>query len=134
QKLWPDHCVAGSPGAALDPALPDERLTMVLRKGTRAAVDSYSGFRENPDERGRRLSTGLGAWLRARGVERITVVGLALDYCVQATAVDGRDEGFETIVARDLTRPVADPAPTLERLRQSGVRLVECGDTVRNTK
>ncbi len=134
QMLWPDHCVAGSAGAALDPALPDERITLILRKGTRVAVDSYSAFRENPDERGRRMSTGLGAWLRDRGVERVHVVGLALDYCVQATALDAREEGFETIVVRDLTRSVGAPDPALALLADSGVRLVESRDLVRDTK
>jgi nicotinamidase/pyrazinamidase len=105
--LWPDHCVAGTPGAALHPALPDSAVTLIIRKGTRREVDSYSGFQENPDARGHRLSTGLGAWLRARGIERVFVVGLARDYCVRATALDAAAEGLESWVLDDLTRAVA---------------------------
>jgi nicotinamidase/pyrazinamidase len=107
QVLWPDHCVAGSPGAALHPALPDAAVTLLLRKGTRRDVDSYSGFRENPGPDGTRLPTGLGPWLRARGIERVFVVGLARDFCVRATALDAAADGFETVVVDDLTRAVA---------------------------
>ncbi len=106
QELWPDHCVAGSRGAALHPALPDAAITLVLRKGTRREVDSYSAFRENVGPDGRRPSTGLGAWLAARGVRRAFVCGLARDFCVRATAVDGAAEGLEVVVLDDLTRAV----------------------------
>jgi nicotinamidase/pyrazinamidase len=106
QVLWPDHCVAGSPGAALHPALPDHRITLILRKGTRREADSYSAFQEQPGPGGRRVSTGLGAWLRAREIERCFVVGLATDYCVSATAIDAAAEGFEVIVIAELTRAV----------------------------
>jgi nicotinamidase/pyrazinamidase len=109
QELWPDHCLAGSPGAALHAALPDAAVTLVLRKGTRAEVDSYSAFRENRGPDGKRVATGLGAWLRARGIARVVVVGLARDYCVKATALDAAGEGFETWVLDDLTRAV-DPS------------------------
>src|SRR6478672_620544 len=71
QHLWPEHAVQGSPGAALHDALPDHRVTLILRKGTRPGVDSYSAFRENADASGHRSSTGLGAWLKARGIERV---------------------------------------------------------------
>jgi nicotinamidase/pyrazinamidase len=106
QALWPDHCVAGSKGARLHPAIPDARLTLVLRKGTRRDVDSYSAFQEEPDESGARASTGLGAWLRARGIRRVFVAGLARDVCVSATALDAAAEGFESIVLDDVTRAV----------------------------
>jgi len=107
QTLWPDHCVAGTPGAALHAGLPDTVLSLILRKGTRAEVDSYSGFFENVGANGNRASTGLGPWLRARGIGRVFIVGLARDYCVRATALDAVAEGFETIVVDDLTRAVA---------------------------
>jgi nicotinamidase/pyrazinamidase len=106
QVLWPDHCVAGTKGAALVPELPDERLSLILRKGTRRGVDSYSAFREDVDGSGVRRTTGLGAWLRARGIATIFVVGLARDYCVRASAVDAAAEGFEVVVLDDLTRAV----------------------------
>jgi nicotinamidase/pyrazinamidase len=106
QELWPDHCVAGTRGAALHPGLPDAALTLLLRKGTRREVDSYSAFRENVGPDGGRPTTGLGAWLRARGVSRVFVCGLARDFCVRATAVDAAAEGFEVVVLDDLTRAV----------------------------
>ncbi|HUL60226.1 MAG TPA: nicotinamidase [Anaeromyxobacteraceae bacterium] len=106
QELWPDHCVQGSHGAALHPALPDAALTLVLRKGTRREVDSYSAFRENVGPDGRRPTTGLGAWLSARGVRRVFLCGLARDFCVRASAVDAAAEGFEAVVLDDLTRAV----------------------------
>jgi len=106
QELWPDHCLRRSPGAALHPALPDEVVTLVLRKGTRQEVDSYSAFRENVGPDGQRPTTGLGAWLKARGVRRVYLCGLARDFCVRFSAVDAAAEGFEAIVLDDLTRPV----------------------------
>jgi nicotinamidase/pyrazinamidase len=106
QELWPDHCVQGSPGAAIHPGFPDRWVTLVLRKGTRVEVDSYSAFRENTGPDGRRPTTGLGAWLTARGVRRVFVAGLARDFCVRATAVDATAEGLEAVVLDDLTRAV----------------------------
>jgi nicotinamidase/pyrazinamidase len=127
QELWPDHCVAGSAGAALHPALPDAAITLVLRKGTRREVDSYSAFRENVGPDGRRPSTGLGAWLAARGVRRVFVCGLARDFCVRATAIDAAAEGFEVVVLDDLTRAVfpGRRAEVDALLGRAGVRLAE---------
>src|SRR5437588_9162917 len=85
QMLWPDHCVAGTPGAALHPALPQALVTSIIRKGSRRMVDSYSAFRENVGPDGTRLPTGLGGYLRERGVTRLFVCGLARDYCVRAS-------------------------------------------------
>ena len=126
QMLWPDHCVQGSPGAQLHAALPDEHLTLILRKGTRPDVDSYSGFRENAGPDGTRPTTGLAAWLNARGVRRVFVVGLARDYCVKLTALDAAQAGFETFVIDDLTRAV-DPSragAVDEALREGGVERI----------
>jgi len=125
QELWPDHCVRGSKGAALHPALPDTAVTLVLRKGTRQAVDSYSAFRENVGPDGARPSTGLGAWLKARGVTRVLVCGLARDFCVRASAVDAAAEGFDVVVLDDLTRAVfpAQAAATDAAFRAAGVTL-----------
>jgi nicotinamidase/pyrazinamidase len=108
QRLWPDHCVAGTPGAALHPALPDELITLILRKGTRKDVDSYSAFRENRGPDGTRPRTGLAAWLEERGLKRLFLCGLARDVCVADTAVDATALGFAVYVIDDLTRAV-DP-------------------------
>jgi nicotinamidase/pyrazinamidase len=125
QELWPDHCVRGSAGAALHPALPDEAVTLLLRKGTRREVDSYSAFRENVGPDGERPTTGLGAWLKARGVARLFVCGLARDFCVRASAVDAAAEGLEVVLLDDLTRAVFPEraAETDAALRAAGVRV-----------
>lgn len=101
---WPPHCLAGSRGAALHPALPDALVTSIIRKGTDVDVDSYSGF---ADDAGK--ATGLAGYLRERGIERVYVCGLARDFCVRATAIDGARAGFAVAVVDDLTRAV-DPA------------------------
>jgi nicotinamidase/pyrazinamidase len=100
---WPPHCLAGSRGAEVDAALPDELVTLKLRKGTGKNVDSYSGFRDDAG-----LATGLSGYLRERGIERLFVCGLARDFCVRATAIDGAREGFAVRLVDDLTRAV-DP-------------------------
>ena len=94
QTLWPDHCVQGTPGAALHPLLSTERAELVIRKGFRPEIDSYSAFFEND----RRTPTGLAGYLRERGLKKIFLVGLATDYCVHYSAVDARRLGFDTIV------------------------------------
>jgi nicotinamidase/pyrazinamidase len=130
QELWPDHCVQGTAGAALHPALPDPPLSLVLRKGTRREVDSYSTFRENVGPDGRRPTTGLGAWLRARGVRRVFLCGLARDFCVRVSSVDARAEDLEVVVLDDLTRPVFPDrrAETDAELAAAGVRLARSAD------
>lgn len=133
QELWPDHCVRGSRGAALHPTVPDAALSLVLRKGTRRDVDSYSAFRENVGPDGRRPTTGLGAWLSARGVRRVFLAGLARDFCVRVSAVDSAAEGFEVVVLDDLTRPVFPDrrGETDEAFRAAGVRLASAADLER---
>jgi len=124
QTLWPDHCLQGSPGARLHPALPDETIALVVRKGMHREVDSYSGFRENVGPGGARPPTGLAGWLRERGVRRLFVCGLARDFCVRWTAVDGREAGFDVVLLDDLTRAVAPDAqaPVDRELADAGVR------------
>ncbi len=102
QVLWPDHCVIGTRGAEFSDALAIPAAQAVIRKGYRAAIDSYSGFRENDHT----TETGLAGYLRARGLRRLFLAGLATDFCVAWTAEDGRAAGFETIVVEDATRPI----------------------------
>jgi nicotinamidase/pyrazinamidase len=130
QELWPDHCVRRSHGAALHPALPDEVVTLVLRKGTRKEVDSYSAFRENVGPDGQRPTTGLGACLAARGVKRVVLCGLARDFCVRASALDAAAEGFEVVVLDDLTRPVFPDrqAEVDAAFARAGVRLARSAE------
>jgi nicotinamidase/pyrazinamidase len=133
QELWPDHCVRGTHGAALHPAVPDAALTLLLRKGTRREVDSYSAFRENVGPDGRRPTTGLGAWLAARGVRRVFLCGLARDFCVRASAVDAAAEGFEAVVLDDLTRAVFPErrGETDAAFAGAGVRVARSADLER---
>jgi nicotinamidase/pyrazinamidase len=126
QVLWPDHCVQGTAGAALHVGLPLERVEAIIRKGTDPLVDSYSGIRNNWDARGQRPVTGLAGYLRERGVQDITICGLARDYCVKWTAEDAAVAGFKVRVLWDLTRPV-DPASNdtvRVALRGKGVEIV----------
>jgi len=94
QTLWPNHCVQGTPGAAFHPQLATERAELVIRKGFRPAIDSYSAFYEND----RRTPTGLAGYLRERGLRRIFLAGLATDFCVHYSAVDARRLGFDTVL------------------------------------
>jgi nicotinamidase/pyrazinamidase len=108
QILWPDHCVQGSSGAELHPALPMEPVTAIIRKGTDHLVDSYSTFRHNWNAVGERPRTGLGGFLAELGVGEVWLVGLARDFCVRWSAEDAADAGFETHLIWDLSRSV-DP-------------------------
>jgi nicotinamidase/pyrazinamidase len=102
QVLWPDHCVQGTPGAALRADLDQARVAAIFRKGTDRAIDSYSAAFDN----GHRKATGLIPYLRGLGVTHVDVVGLATDYCVAFTAQDLADAGFATAVLRDACRGV----------------------------
>ncbi|WP_028917999.1 bifunctional nicotinamidase/pyrazinamidase [Pseudoxanthomonas sp. J35] len=125
QTLWPDHCVQGSAGAALDPRVDWTPLDLVLRKGTDPRVDSYSGFRGNHGPAGSRPATGLAGWLRERGIAEVHVCGLARDYCVLWTAQDAAAAGFRVRFLWDLTRPVtpAGDAPTRQALLAAGIAI-----------
>jgi nicotinamidase/pyrazinamidase len=102
QILWPDHCVQGKPGANFHPKLDVPHAELVVRKGFRSTIDSYSAFREND----RRTPTGLAGYLRERGFERITLCGLATDFCVAFSAIDGREVGFNVTVVTSACRGI----------------------------
>lgn len=102
QVLWPDHCVQGTEGAALHRDLAIPRAQLVVRKGYRPAVDSYSAFLEAD----RRTSTGLAAWLRELGIRRLWFCGLATDFCVAWSALDARAAGFDATVIEDACRAI----------------------------
>jgi nicotinamidase/pyrazinamidase len=102
QTLWPDHCVQGTTGAAFHPQLATDRAELIVRKGFRREIDSYSAFYEND----RRTPTGLAGCLRERELKRIFMVGLATDYCVHYSAVDARRLGFDAIVVETACRAI----------------------------
>ncbi len=114
QVLWPAHCVQDTRGAAFHPKLDTERAQLVVRKGFRAEVDSYSAFFENDHE----TPTGLEEALRSRGVSKVTLVGLATDYCVNYTALDAARLGFSVAVRQDLCRAI-DLDGSLEDAREA---------------
>ena len=105
QTLWPEHCLQGGLGAGFHPALDVPQAELILRKGFRAEIDSYSAFRENDHT----TPTGLAGYLGDRGLQRLFVCGLAYDFCVRFSALDGKTLGFETIVIEDACRAVDLP-------------------------
>ena len=111
---WPVHCVRDSEGAQLHPALERERVEVVVDKGQNPDTEGYSGFDETP----------LGELLRSRGIDRLTIVGLATDYCVKNTALDALREGFEVTVDSDAVRGVeaneGDSEKALAEVREAG--------------
>jgi nicotinamidase/pyrazinamidase len=105
QTLWPDHSVQHTEGAAFHPALDLPQAELILRKGFRPHIDSYSAFLENDHI----TPTGLAGYLRERELPRLFLCGLAYDFCVRFSAIDGKHLGFEIIVIEDATRPVNLP-------------------------
>jgi nicotinamidase/pyrazinamidase len=102
QILWPDHCVQGTPGAAFHDALRVPHAGLVLRKGIHRSIDSYSTFYEND----RTTPTGLTGYLRERGITRVFLAGLALDFCVRYSAEDAVREGFAVVIVEDACRGI----------------------------
>ena len=122
QVLWPDHCVQGTPGAAFHLELRTDGADLVLRKGFRPGIDSYSAFFEND----RTTPTGLAGYLRERGVERVVLTGLATDFCVGFSALDALASGFETVVLEDLCRGLdmeGSLSRMLDDIRSKGGRI-----------
>lgn len=117
QVLWPVHCVSGSPGAAFHPDLETDRFQLILRKGTKPDLDSYSAFRENDQK----TLTGLDGYLRSLEIKEVFLCGIATDYCVLYSARDARAFGFETRVVINACRGVDVPAGNIE----AAVRLMK---------
>lgn len=122
QVLWPDHCVQGTHGAAFHAGLNVDRAELILRKGFRRAIDSYSAFFEND----RTTPTGLDGYLRARGISQIDLVGLATDFCVAYSALDAARLGYGVRVRMDLCRGIdlnGSMAAQADAMRAAGVVL-----------
>ena len=127
QTLWPDHCVQGTDGAMIHKDLMIPHAQLVIRKGFRKAVDSYSAFREAD----KKTVTGLAAYLKSRGLNRVFVTGLATDFCVFWTAVDARREGFDTAVIEDACRGIdlqGSLAKAWDAMKKAGVKRIQSGD------
>lgn len=128
QILWPVHCVQGSWGAEFHQDLNGKEWTAIFRKGMNPAVDSYSGFFDNA----RRGDTGLGDFLKEKGIESVYITGLALDYCVKFTALDAVGLGFETWLIADATRAVnmkpTDGESAIEEMNSAGVKIITSKD------
>ena len=123
QTLWPDHCVQGTVGAAFHSALDIPHAELVIRKGYHRLIDSYSAFRENDGK----TPTGLIGYLRERGLERVTLCGLATDFCVYFSAIDARKAGFEAGVVLEASRAIdvdGSLARALDAMREAGVSFV----------
>jgi nicotinamidase/pyrazinamidase len=132
QVLWPDHAVAGTVTAAIHPEIDQTRIEVIIRKGFRAGLDSYSAFFEND----RLTPTGLEAWLRQRGFSRLFLCGLATDFCVAWSAEDAARLGFTVAVIQDACRAIGLPEPNgrttmdtaRDRLTAIGVRFIDSAE------
>lgn len=122
QVLWPDHCVQGSDGARFHPDLQSDAADLILRKGYNPAIDSYSAFFENDHK----TPTGLEGYLRSRGIEKLTLVGLAFDFCVNYSAIDAAKLKFDVTVREDLCRAInldGSRNAAHQAMQNAGVRL-----------
>jgi nicotinamidase/pyrazinamidase len=122
QVLWPDHCIIGSQGAAFHTALNQDRADLIIRKGYNPAIDSYSAFFENDQT----TPTGLEGYLRTRGISKLTMVGLATDFCVNFSAVDAAKLGFDVTVNMALCRAIdmdGSLAAAVDGMKAAGVKI-----------
>ncbi len=127
QVLWPDHCVQGTHGARFHEGLDSRCADLVLRKGFRREIDSYSAFREND----RVTSTGLAGYLRERGFRRLFLAGLATDFCVAWSALDAVGSGFEAVLVEDACRAIdlcGSLAGAMVAMTGAGVAIAQSGD------
>jgi len=127
QVLWPDHCIQGTPDAEIHKDLKIPHAELIIRKGYRQHVDSYSAFLEAD----RRTNTGLTGYLKERGVTRVFLVGLATDFCVAWSALDARRAGFEAVVIEDATRGInagGSLAKAWQDMTGAGVKRIQSAD------
>lgn len=127
QTLWPDHCVQGTHGAEFHPGLRLNKAELVLRKGFRPSIDSYSAFYEND----RTTPTGLAGYLHERGLRRVFLAGLAFDFCVRYSAEDAHREGIEAIVIEDACRGIdanGSLAKAWDDMKKAGVHRIQSTD------
>lgn len=127
QVLWPDHCVQGTKGAEFHPALKNNPTQLIIRKGYNKQIDSYSAFFENDQS----TVTGLNGYLQARGVKELFVAGLATDFCVKWTALDGRKLGYEVNLVTDAVKGIdieGSVEKALDEMTEAGVKMMTSTD------
>jgi len=132
QVLWPDHCMQGTRGADFHPSLENIHFRLILRKGTKPTLDSYSAFYEND----KKTLTGLSSYLKGMGVQDVYLCGLATDVCVYHSAMDSVRLGFHTFLIQDAARGVDVPEGSLSRaiqdMKSSGVHVIESAEVLRS--
>jgi len=129
QTLWPDHCVQGTAGAAFHADLMHDAAELIVRKGFRRDIDSYSAFFENDQT----TPTGLAGYLRERGLKRLFLSGLATDFCVAFSALDARKAGFEVFVIEDACRAInldGSLAMAWQKMSAAGVKRIDSADLI----
>jgi nicotinamidase/pyrazinamidase len=128
QGLWPDHCIRGQWGADFHAGLDLKPVHLIVRKGIRKGLDSYSAFFEND----RKTATGLEGWIKGLGIDTVIIGGLAVDYCVFFSAMDSKKMGFDTIIVNDAVRGVGLPAGSVDKavtqMRAAGIAFAESGE------
>lgn len=127
QVLWPDHCVQGTDGAAFHPDLDTTRSQLIIRKGFRREIDSYSAFFENDNQ----TVTGLTGYLRERGIDSLFVTGLATDFCIKWSVLDGLSQGFDITVVQDAVRGIdidGSVEKAWEEMKQAGADVCVSSD------
>jgi nicotinamidase/pyrazinamidase len=124
--LWPDHCIQGTKGSEFHNQLNVTMAHLIIRKGMHPEIDSYSAFTEND----RQTDTGLAGYLRNANLKRIFICGLALDYCVYWSAMDGMNKGFETFVVPELCKGIAEETieKAIKHMTEKGVKLIGVKD------
>lgn len=129
QVLWPDHCVQGSEGANFHPNLNTNKSQVIVRKGFRIDIDSYSTFYEND----KKTTTGLTGYLNERGITDLYTVGLATDFCVKWSVLDGLKEGFKMILVEDAVRGIdlnGSVEDSLKEMKSKGVQFIQSNDLI----
>jgi nicotinamidase/pyrazinamidase len=131
QALWPDHCIQGTDGAAFHKDLNLNPVSLIVCKGFRKELDSYSAFYEND----RKTPTGLEGWIKSLGIETVIMGGLATDYCVFYSAMDCKKAGFKTIIASDAVRGVGFPSGSIEaavsEMKSNGIEFISSAELVK---
>ena len=129
QVLWPDHCVQGTDGASLVKGIDIPHAELIIRKGYRREVDSYSAFAEAD----KKTQTGLGGYLKQRGLKRVFFAGLATDFCVAWSALDARRQGFQSLVIEDACRGIdvqGSLAKAWADMKKAGVQRIQSADVL----